>query len=112
METFASQLLSTLVALAFVGVLAWLSIALLKRLQQGRSKGRHVEGELRFIRALPVGAKERVVVVQYGGDEWLLGVTPGGISLLSRQPVPMPTGSSSGLTPGSRDRPHGADPRF
>jgi flagellar protein FliO/FliZ len=86
MDNFSTQLLSTLLALAFVAVLAWVCIALLKRLQQGRMlPGQRVHGdELRFIRALPVGAKERVVVLHYQGDEWLLGVTAGGISLLSR----------------------------
>jgi len=90
MDTFGSQILSTLLALAFVSALAWVSIALLKRLQQGRIRGgagRPI-GELRFIRALPVGAKERVVVMQYRDEEWVLGVTAGGISLLSRQAVP------------------------
>lgn len=86
MDNFASQLLSTLLALAFVGALAWVSIGLLKRMQQGRAggKGPDAASELRFVRALPVGTKERVVVVHYRGEEWLLGVTTGGISLLSR----------------------------
>jgi flagellar protein FliO/FliZ len=42
---------------------------------------------LRFVRALPVGPRERVVVVQYRGEEWVLGVTAGGISLLGRAPA-------------------------
>ena len=89
MDNFSSQLLSTLLALAFVGLLAWVSLAMLKRLQQGRllPGSRTDADELRFVRALPVGAKERVVVMQYRGEEWVLGVTGGGISLLSREPV-------------------------
>jgi len=88
MENFSRELTSTLLALAFVAALAWVSIALLKRLQQGRAGGAaaRAQGELRFVRALPVGSKERVVVVQYRGEEWLLGVTAGGISLLARNP--------------------------
>ncbi|MET0352130.1 MAG: flagellar biosynthetic protein FliO [Rhizobacter sp.] len=88
MDSFSSQLLSTLLALAFVGLLAWVSIAMLKRLQQGRllPGARADAGELRFVRALPVGAKERIVVMHYRGEEWVLGVTSGGISLLSREP--------------------------
>jgi flagellar protein FliO/FliZ len=35
-----------------------------------------------------VGARERVVVVHYRGEEWVLGVTAGGISLLARAPAP------------------------
>ena len=89
MDNFSSQLLSTLLALAFVGVLAWVSLAMLKRLQQGRllPGSRTDADELRFVRAMPVGAKERVVVMQYRGEEWVLGVTGGGISLLSREPL-------------------------
>lgn len=89
MDTLANQLLTTLVALAFVSGLAWVCIAMLKRLQQGRSGGPNARPEqaLRFVRALPVGAKERVVVVHYRGEEMLLGVTGAGISLLSKQPI-------------------------
>jgi flagellar biogenesis protein FliO len=31
---------------------------------------------LRFVRALPVGTKERVVIVEHRGARWMLGVTP------------------------------------
>lgn len=87
-SSFPAELLSTLFALAVVAALAWASLALLRRLQQGRgARGGTSGADLRFLRALPVGAKERVVVVQYRGEEWLLGVTTGGISLLSRTPI-------------------------
>lgn len=88
MDNFSRELLSTFVALAFVVALAWAAIALLKRMQQGRGSrpGTRDDSELRFVRALPVGTKERVVVVQYRGEEWLLGVTTGGITLLARTP--------------------------
>jgi flagellar protein FliO/FliZ len=88
MENFASSLLSMLIALAFVLALAWVAIRLLKRMQYGRST--RAGGEvLTFVRALPVGARERVVVVHYRGEEWVLGVTAGGISLLGRGAVPV-----------------------
>jgi flagellar protein FliO/FliZ len=32
---------------------------------------------------LPVGAKERVVIVEHRGERWMLGVTSGGISTLA-----------------------------
>ena len=96
MESFSRELTSTLLALAFVAALAWVAIALLKRLQQGRMGGgaARPQGELRFVRALPVGSKERVVVLQSRGEEWLLGVTAGGISLLSRSPLDAPVAAS------------------
>lgn len=103
MDNFASSLLSMLLALAFVLVLAWVAIRVLKRLQYGPAKASDAEA-LAFVRAMPVGARERVVVMHYRGEEWVLGVTAGGISLLSRQPqVPpalteatAPTDPSSG----------------
>jgi flagellar protein FliO/FliZ len=101
MDSFSRELLNTLIALAFVGGLAWVALALLKRIQQGRSgagPGR-ASDTLRFVRALPVGAKERVVVVQYRGEEWLLGVTTGGISLLSRHPLDLATASPAADRP-------------
>lgn len=96
MDSFASQILTTLLALAFVSALAWVCIALLKRLQQGRAGAGAARPEqaLRFVRALPVGAKERVVVIHYRGQECLLGVTAGGISLLSKRPVDAPDAAS------------------
>jgi flagellar protein FliO/FliZ len=35
------------------------------------------------VRALPVGTKERVVLVEHRGERWLLGVTAGGISTIA-----------------------------
>lgn len=86
MENFASSVFTMLLALAFVLALAWFSIRLLRRLQLGRASPQQGEA-LRFVRALPVGPRERVVVVQYRGEEWVLGVTAGGISLLGRAPA-------------------------
>jgi flagellar protein FliO/FliZ len=92
MGSFPAELLQTLLALTAVVGLAWASLALLRRFQQGRMPGQPPRPghDLRFLRALPVGAKERVVVVQYRGEEWLLGVTTGGITLLSRTPLAAP----------------------
>jgi flagellar protein FliO/FliZ len=87
MENFASSIATMLVALAFVLALAWLALWLLKRFQAGRITSPSPDAP-RFVRALPVGARERVVVMHYRGEEWVLGVTAGGISLLGRDPVP------------------------
>jgi flagellar protein FliO/FliZ len=90
MENFASSVATMLVALAFVLALAWLGLRLLKRLHAGRLTPHAVDAP-RFVRALPVGARERVVVMHYRGEEWVLGVTAGGISLLARDPVATPS---------------------
>ncbi|MEW6704707.1 MAG: flagellar biosynthetic protein FliO [Pseudomonadota bacterium] len=92
MENFASSVASMLVALLFVLALAWGAIRLLRRMQYGRAAGGDPEA-LRFVRALPLGPRERVVVLHYRGEEWVLGVAAGGISLLGRGPVPPPTSS-------------------
>ena len=94
MENFASSVATMLVALAFVLALAWLALRLLKRLQAGRLAPQAIDAP-RFVRALPVGARERVVVMHYRGEEWVLGVTAGGISLLARDPVHKPASSPS-----------------
>jgi flagellar protein FliO/FliZ len=45
---------------------------------------------LRFVRALPVGAKERVVIVEHRGARWMLGVSAGGISTIAHWPAALP----------------------
>jgi flagellar protein FliO/FliZ len=108
MDNFGGQLASTLLALVLVSGLAWVCIALLRRIQDGRAgrSGARPEAALRFVRAMPVGPKERVVVVHYRGEELLLGVTPGGIHLLTRHPFPSDDGASSATAPAGETRPH------
>ena len=50
---------------------------------------------LRFLRALPLGQRERVVLIEVGDETMLLGVGTGAITLLSRwdrdkKPLPVP----------------------
>lgn len=81
MENFTTEILTTFLALAIVVALVWFTLRALKYMQYGKSVG----GELRFVRALPVGTRERIVLVQYRDEEYLLGVTSGGISLLEKR---------------------------
>ncbi len=89
MQDLMLNLASTVAALAFVLLLAWGLIRGWRRLQTfgGRSPADDT-GALRFVRALPVGSRERVVLLDHGGERWMLGVTAGGISLLARLPIP------------------------
>lgn len=81
----------TVVALAFVLLLAWVLIRGWRRLQGLTLGAGAVDGEaLRFVRALPLGARERVVLLDHAGERWMLGVTAGGISLLARWPLDEP----------------------
>jgi flagellar protein FliO/FliZ len=89
MDGFVQQFLTMLVALAGVLALAWAGLHLLRGRLAGRApRGNATDDEaLRFVRALPVGPKERVVLMDHRGERWMLGVTAGGISLLARWPV-------------------------
>lgn len=88
MESFAMSFASMLLALAVVIAIAWLALRLLRDRMQPRAKGTVGDDDLlRFVRALPVGAKERVVIVEHRGERWMLGVTAGGISTLARWPA-------------------------
>ena len=85
MESFVMSFLSMLVALGVVLALAWFSLRFLRtRLQGGASSDGGGPGEaLKFVRALAVGTKERVVIVEHRGERWMLGVTAGGISTIA-----------------------------
>lgn len=88
MESFAMSFASMLLALAVVIAIAWVALRLLRDRMQPRAKGTVGDDDLlRFVRALPVGAKERVVIVEHRGERWMLGVTAGGISTLARWPA-------------------------
>lgn len=54
-------------------------------------------GAIKIIAQCPVGTRERVMVVQVGDQQLLLGVTPQQISLLHTLPQPLPpTGTPAG----------------
>jgi len=85
MDSFLMSMLSMLIALAVVLALAWFALRFLRtRLQGGTSSDGAGPGEaLKFVRALAVGTKERVVIVEHRGERWMLGVTAGGISTIA-----------------------------
>lgn len=87
--TVISSILAVVISLGVVLGLAWLSIRGL-RLWQDRIHGtaRSEDDEpIRFLRAMPLGQRERVAMVRVRGEVLLLGVTAGGISLLARWPA-------------------------
>jgi flagellar protein FliO/FliZ len=87
MESFALSFASMLLALAVVLSLAWVVLRLLRsRLQGPRDPKAAGDDALRFVRALPVGARERIVIVEHRGARWMLGVTAGGISTIAQWP--------------------------
>ena len=91
MEPFLSNFARMLAALALVLALAWIALRLLRGRLTGaapRALGGGANGDaLRFVRALPVGSRERVVLVEHRGERWLLGVAAGGISTIAHWPA-------------------------
>ena len=103
MESFALSFASMLLALAVVLALAWVLLRVLRARMQPRLATRAGgDDALRFVRALPVGPKERVVIVEHRGERWMLGVTAGGISTLAHWPaapaVPAAAAAAEGAT--------------
>jgi len=102
MESFALSFASMLLALGVVIALAWFALRLLRDRMQPRVKagGGNADDLLRFVRALPVGAKERVVIVEHRGARWMLGVTAGSICTIAQWPA------ASGYAPAEASRTH------
>jgi flagellar protein FliO/FliZ len=75
--------MALLLVLGLILGLAWL----LRRLP---GAGFRPSEGLRVVASLQLGAKERAVVVEVGGQQLLLGVTPAGISRLHELPQPVP----------------------
>lgn len=86
--TVLSSLLAVVIALGLVLGLAYVLLRLLRRWQD-RVHGAAEEGEkpIRFLRTLPLGQSERVVLIEVRDEVMLVGVTPGGISLLKTWPA-------------------------
>ncbi|NGM51025.1 flagellar biosynthetic protein FliO [Caulobacter sp. 602-2] len=75
------DLLTVAIALAIVLGLAFFSLKLLKRVQAGPAS----DDQIRYLRALPVGQRERLTLVAYRDEVFLLGVTAGQITVLDRR---------------------------
>ncbi|WP_336970714.1 flagellar biosynthetic protein FliO [Sphingobium aromaticiconvertens] len=83
---FLASLFAIIVALGVVLGLAWLSLRLFRQWQDRTQGGEEGERPIRFLRALAVGQRERVTLIEVRGEVMLVGVTSGGISLLARWP--------------------------
>jgi flagellar protein FliO/FliZ len=85
--TVLSSILAIVIALGFVLALAWGVIWLLKKMQDrqlGVSEVSSNDRPIRFLRALPLGQRERVALIEARGETMLIGVTAGSITLLAR----------------------------
>jgi flagellar protein FliO/FliZ len=92
--------LALALVLAVIFIAAWL-------LRRVRGFGRPASGALDILADLPVGQKERAVLIRVGTTQVLLGVAPGRVTTLHvlAEPVSItpPTAGSDG--PGSSNRP-------
>lgn len=88
MNTFPTTLLFTMAALVLVLVLAWFAIRLLSRLNSGKLGNNRI----RLTHTLPMGAREKIVLVECDDKSYLLGVTANGISVIDQKPIAMNPG--------------------
>lgn len=81
-----SSLLAIVLAMGVVLGLAWAVIWLLRRVQDrqmGGGEGDESGRQLRFVRALPIGPRERLVLVEVAGEQLLVGVGGGLVTLVA-----------------------------
>ncbi len=83
MDNYLQEMLFVILALIFVVVMAWLLLKGLKGFHNQHGNGTRIK----LLLTLPVGARERLVVVNYRGHEYLLGITPGGVNLVDKLPA-------------------------
>ena len=94
----AGAFFALLLVLGLILGLAWM----LRRLP---GAGFRPADGLRVVASLQLGAKERAVVVEVGGQQLLLGVTAAGISRLHELPQPLPPAEPPKL-PNLKDLPN------
>lgn len=80
MNDLLLSLIGLVFATAFVLLLAYVCLRLIKRFQPRSGEG----DEIGFLRAVPLGPRERVTLVRYRGEVFMLGVAGGSVSLLAR----------------------------
>ncbi len=86
----AMSLLQTIMGLVLVLGCIVLVAWLLKRTTSFHSAA---NGKMRVIAGLPLGTRERAVLVQIGEEQLLLGVTPQQVNLLYKLDKPLPADS-------------------
>jgi flagellar protein FliO/FliZ len=75
-------LLRLLIVVPLIGGLAWGSLALWKRVQLGLPVKPTSNRPVRIVDAVALGTNGKLLVVEFGGETMLLGVSRSGISRL------------------------------
>jgi flagellar protein FliO/FliZ len=82
---FALEFVSLMVSLTLVLGAAFVFLRVLKRFQPGGEQS----AELAFMRAVPIGPRERIVLMRWRDEVLLLGVSAGAITLIAKAPAPV-----------------------
>jgi flagellar protein FliO/FliZ len=90
MDGFASLFLE----IAGIVVVLWIALWLFTR--RGRSLGAWAGRDCQVLRQLPLGPRERLIVVRIGGKQLVLGVGSAAVSLLCELAEPLPFSDSAG----------------
>ena len=80
--------LGLLLVLGCIVLVAWL-------LKRSNSFHSATSGKLKVIAGLPLGSRERAVLIQIGDEQLLLGVTPQQINVLHKLDTPLNTGNDN-----------------
>lgn len=78
-----TTLLFAIVALALVLALAWLILKGLAAMGQRGSSGT----PMKIKATLPLGSRERMIVVEYKNHDYLVGVSSGNVSLIDKHEI-------------------------
>ena len=100
-EVDAGGLLRVCLSLAVVIALILAAGWVLRRLQGG---GVRAGGNLRCLESIAVGMKERVVLVEAGGKQMLLGVAPGNVRTLHVFDEPIVVATANAVSPAAAFR--------
>ncbi|KGM07345.1 Flagellar biosynthesis protein FliO [Methylophaga thiooxydans] len=84
-------LMGLLLVLACVVLVAWL-------LKRTNSFHTAANSKLKVITGIPLGSRERAVLVQIGDEQILLGVTPQQINTLHKLETPLSVANSNGIS--------------
>jgi flagellar biogenesis protein FliO len=82
MDNYLLELLFMLMALILVVVMAWFLLKGIKLFHTEHGDGNKMKLSL----SLPVGTRERIIVLTYRESEYLVGITAGGMRLLDKLP--------------------------
>lgn len=98
---FVGTLAAVVAALALMLGAAFLLLRLARRWTDRPARAADHGQPIRFLRAMAVGQRERIALVEVRGDILLIGVTSGAVSLLARWPA-------ATAAPACADTPDGA----